>query len=122
MPKIAAAVAIEEPTATDPKIRAFLPLGVDRVESHEEEEPESEDALEEDEEEITEYLDTLMMERDAAEKDLESEAAAEEPETEESDDVDGFEIVKRDKNDEQWEEEPRKDGKLGEIWNPPLIV
>jgi AdoMet-dependent rRNA methyltransferase SPB1 len=85
-----------------------------------EEEPESEDALEEGEEEIGEDLDALMMERDAAEEDSESEIAEEEPESEESEDDAGFEVVKRDKDDAQWEEEPRKDGKLGK--NFPFII
>ena len=41
VPKMAAAVAIEEPTAIEPRSKAFLPLGVDRVDSHDEEEVES---------------------------------------------------------------------------------
>lgn len=89
-----------------------------------EEEPESEDALEEGEEEIGEDLDALMMEREAAaEEDSDSEIPeAEEIESEESEDDAGFEVVKRDKDDEQWEEEPRKDGKLGKDSDSPFMV
>ncbi|TVY53897.1 AdoMet-dependent rRNA methyltransferase SPB1 [Lachnellula cervina] len=76
------------------------------------EEDEAEEALEEGDEEIAEDLDTLMMERDAAEEDSESDIPeAQEEESEDSEDEAGFEVVKRSK-DKQWEEEPRKDGRL----------
>ncbi|TVY13973.1 AdoMet-dependent rRNA methyltransferase SPB1 [Lachnellula arida] len=77
------------------------------------EEDEAEEALEEGDEEIAEDLDTLMMERDAAEEDSESDIPeAQEEESEDSEDEAGFEVVKRSSKDRQWEEEPRKDGRL----------
>jgi AdoMet-dependent rRNA methyltransferase SPB1 len=86
-----------------------------------EEDSEEEEALEEGEEEIAEDLDTLMMERDAAEEDSESDIPeAQEEESEDSEDDTGFEVVKRSGKDEQWEEEPRKDGRLGEPLQFPL--
>ncbi|TVY36698.1 AdoMet-dependent rRNA methyltransferase [Lachnellula subtilissima] len=77
------------------------------------EEEEAEEVLEEGDEEVAEDLDTLMMERDAAEEDSESDILeAQEEESEESEDEGGFEVVKRSSKDKQWEEEPRKDGRL----------
>ena len=38
VPKMAAAVAIDEPTATEPISKAFLPAGVESVESHDDDE------------------------------------------------------------------------------------
>ncbi|TVY84219.1 AdoMet-dependent rRNA methyltransferase SPB1 [Lachnellula suecica] len=91
-----------------------------------EEEPESEDALEEGEEEIAEDLDNLMLERGAAEEEFESESEEiDEPDTEESEeDEGGFEVVKHNKSkDAQWEEEPRaKDGKLGKNIALPFSI
>ncbi|KAH6680684.1 AdoMet-dependent rRNA methyltransferas-like protein spb1 [Halenospora varia] len=78
-----------------------------------EEEPQSEDELEEGEEEIAADLDALdsIRQQDASEEedsDIPMEAEAES----DSEDENGFEVVKNDK-EAQWEEEPRThDGKL----------
>ncbi|KUJ22200.1 uncharacterized protein LY89DRAFT_778498 [Mollisia scopiformis] len=71
------------------------------------------DEPEEDEEEITADLDQLDAMRQEEDED-ESMAEIEEiePESDREDDEDGFEVVKRSKDDDQWEDEPRKDGKL----------
>ncbi|TVY48614.1 AdoMet-dependent rRNA methyltransferase [Lachnellula occidentalis] len=77
------------------------------------EEDEAEEVLEEGDEEVAEDLDTLMMARDAAEEESESDIPeAQEEESDDSEDEAGFEVVKRSSKDKQWEEEPRKDGRL----------
>ncbi|CZR57371.1 probable SPB1-required for ribosome synthesis, putative methylase [Phialocephala subalpina] len=76
---------------------------------------ESEPEEEEGEEDIAADLDQLeaMREEEAEDSDVEMEGLEEQVEqATESEDEDGFEVVKRSKNDNQWEDEPRKDGKL----------
>ncbi|KAE8450989.1 AdoMet-dependent rRNA methyltransferase spb1 [Mollisiaceae sp. DMI_Dod_QoI] len=70
------------------------------------------DEAEEGEEDITADLDQLdAMRGDEAEDESDVEIEAPE-ESESEDDEDGFEVVKRSKDDDPWEDEPRKDGKL----------
>ncbi|KAF8849880.1 hypothetical protein BDZ45DRAFT_662581 [Acephala macrosclerotiorum] len=76
---------------------------------------ESEPKEEESEEDITADLDQLdaMREEQAEDSDVEMEEPEEAEQVSESeDDEGGFEVVKRSKDDNQWEDEPRKDGKL----------
>lgn len=81
-----------------------------------EEEPEDEE-MDDEEQEIAEDLAQLAVVRPQVEAD-DSESDVfepEEPETEESDDDEnGFEVVKKTKEEKQWEDqEPRRDGRLG---------
>ncbi|KAF4633352.1 hypothetical protein G7Y89_g4763 [Cudoniella acicularis] len=78
-----------------------------------EEEPQSDDGLEEGEEEIAADLDALesIIQQDASEEEEPDTPSAAQAESD-SDDGDGFEVVKNPNKEAQWEEEPRKDGRL----------
>lgn len=85
-----------------------------------EEEPESE--LEEGEEEIAadlDALDVVMQEAAGIEPDSDSDMPDEVDGAESSEDEDGFEIVKNSSKDNPWEDEPRKDGRLGMLFSVP---
>lgn len=78
------------------------------------EEPESDEASAD--EEVEEDLEKLgeVMELDEEDSDEDMPTA---PDFSESEDEGGFEVVKRSKDEPQWEdEEPRKDGRLGKIF------
>lgn len=79
---------------------------------------ESEDEAGEDEEDITADLDQLDALREEAEEENEDEVMADPEEaaleSDSEDDENAFEVVKRSKDaEDQWEDEPRKDGRLG---------
>jgi AdoMet-dependent rRNA methyltransferase SPB1 len=77
-----------------------------------EEKEQSEDELEEGEEEIAVDLDALEIARqEAAGIEPDSDSDVPEAEEAESSDEDGFEVVKT--KDNPWDDEPRKDGRLG---------
>jgi AdoMet-dependent rRNA methyltransferase SPB1 len=76
---------------------------------------EAESEVESDEDEINADLEKLdsVIELDAPEEDSDDDMPTA-PESEESEDEHGFEVVKKSKDEAQWEdEEPRKDGRLG---------
>lgn len=81
-------------------------------------ESEAEELIEDGEEEIVADLDQLDALRTgnpvAEESESDIPVAEEEAQSEDSDD-EGFEVVKRKDSETQWEDEPRKDGKLGNI-------
>ena len=80
-------------------------------------EEESDEELEDAEEEIAADLDQLdsMLQKDGAEGDDESDIPEVADVASEDSEENGFEVVKRTGDEKQWEdEEPRKDGKLGQ--------
>ncbi len=84
------------------------------------EEPESEP---EEEEEISAALDELDSIRPMAEEEESEEDIPMADAMEESDDEDGFEVVKKTAAEKEWEEqEPRKDGKLGMHIHPRFYL
>jgi AdoMet-dependent rRNA methyltransferase SPB1 len=88
-------------------------------------EEESDDEIEDGEEEIAADLDQLdsILQEDIAKGEESDIPETTEVESEESEDEVGFEIVKRTGGEAQWEdEEPRKDGKLGQYSLDTFIV
>jgi len=88
-----------------------------------EEDPQSDEEMEDEEEEVNAGLDQLesIIQESMAEENPESDSpSAEEAGQSDSDDSNnGFEVVKRSTQEAQWEdEEPRKDGKLGTLTYP----
>ena len=78
---------------------------------------ESDEEMEDAEGDIAEDLDKLdsLLQRDAAEEDDESDIRETAEVASGDSEEDGFEVVKRNSDEAQWEEEePRKDGKLGQ--------
>ena len=86
-----------------------------------EEEEDSGDELEEGEEEIAADLDALeAIRQDTAGFVPDTDSDNPDAEEAESSDDDGFEIVKNPSKDNPWEDEPRKDGRLGTLIPTPF--